>query len=145
MDPISLVGGFLVKLLGSGIVSPVLSYLEKRSDSAVLTNGQNVTGDVTIAQAQLQAYIEERKVIAQERAALRGSLWTAWMIPCAFAACLLHFGCLIIVSTFPNFWFTEGWTVAALPGNYPALETAIFMSVIGINSIPAVVRKVFSK
>ncbi|WP_457108434.1 hypothetical protein [Methylobacterium sp. P5_C11] len=77
MPFLSLIGGFLVKLPGSGIVAPVLAYLSKRSDNGVLTNGQNVTGDVTVAQAQLTAYVEERKVVAAERAKLAESKWTA--------------------------------------------------------------------
>lgn len=55
----------------------LLAYLNKRSDNGVLTNGQNVTEDVTIGQAQLAAHVEERKAIAAERGAQRLSPWTA--------------------------------------------------------------------
>lgn len=73
----AMAGSLLVKLFGSGIVQAVLAYLNKRSDNGVLTNAQNVTGDVTVAQAQLTAYVEERKVVAQERAEQHLSPWTA--------------------------------------------------------------------
>lgn len=140
-----MIGSFLVKLLGSGIVGPVLEYFKQKSSDGVVINGQNVAADVSVTQAQLTAYVEERKVVAQERAAQHLSPWTAWMIPTAFALCMLHYGCLIIVSTFPGFWFTQGWVVNALPGPYPTIESAIIMSVIGVNGISATVRKVFSK
>ena len=140
MGILTLIGGFLVKLLGSGIVAPVLAYLNKRSDNGVLTNGQNVTGDVTVAQAQLTAYVEERKVIAQERATEHLSPWTAWMIPTAFGLCMLHFGAIVLDST-----FRFDWQVAPLPGRYADMEWAIVMAVIGVAGIVPTVRRVFGK
>lgn len=140
---LALIGSFLVKLLGSGIVAPVLQYLNKRQDAAVLVNGQNVTGDVTVAQAQAAAYIEERKVIAQERAEQHLSPWTAWMIPTAFAVCLIHFGSIVFVSTFPK--AADGWVVLALPTPYDQMENMIMLSVIGVTGISATVKKVFSR
>ena len=77
MGFLAIAGNVLVKLFGSGIVQAVIAYLDKRSDNSVLTNSQNVTGDVTVGQAQLSAYIEERKIVAQERAAEHLSPWTA--------------------------------------------------------------------
>lgn len=137
---ITLFGGFLVKLLGSGIVAPVLAYLDKRSDNGVLTNGQNVTGDVTVAQAQLTAYVEERKVVAQERADQHLSPWTAWMIPTAFGLCMIHFGAIVLDST-----FRFNWQVAKLPAPYDAMENAIVLSVIGVAGITPTVRRIFGK
>lgn len=130
------IAGLLLKLFSG----PILTYLNKRSDNAVLTNGQNVSADVTVTQAQLQAYIEERKVIAQERAAQRGSLWTAWMIPVAFGLCMLHFGAIVLDSTFPLHW-----GIPKIPPPYDQMEWSIVMAVIGLNGISATVRKVFSK
>lgn len=140
MPFLSLIGGFLVKLLGSGIVAPVLAYLSKRSDNGVLTNAQNVTGDVTVAQAQLTAYVEERKVVAQERAEQHLSPWTAWMIPTAFGFCMIHFGAIVLDST-----FRFNWQVAKLPAPYDAMENAIVLSVIGVAGIVPTVRRVFGK
>ncbi|KQS85749.1 hypothetical protein ASG32_17820 [Methylobacterium sp. Leaf361] len=140
MALLTLIGGFLVKLLGSGIVAPVLAYLNKRSDNGVLTNGQNVAGDVTVAQAQLTAYVEERKVAAQERAAQHLSPWTAWMIPTAFGLCMIHFGAIVLDST-----FRFNWQVAKLPAPYDAMEWSIVMAVIGVAGIAATVRRTFGK
>lgn len=133
---------FLAKLLLGlpGLADGLFGYLNKRSDNTVLVNGQNVAGDVSIDQAQLTAYVEERKVIAQERAAQHLSPWTAWMIPTAFGFCMIHFGAIVLDST-----FLFGWRVAKLPAPYDAMEWSIVMAVIGVAGIAGTVRKVFSK
>ena len=133
---------FLAKaLLGlPGVLDGLFGYLQKRSDNGVLTNGQNVTGDVTIAQLQLAAYIEERKALAAERAAQRLSPWTAWMIPTAFGLCMIHFGAIVLDST-----FRFNWQVAKLPAPYDAMENAIVLSVIGVAGIAPTVRRIFSR
>jgi len=134
--------GFLATLILGipGIVGKLFDYLGKRSDNAVLTNGQNVTGDATVAQAQLTAYVEERKVIAQERAAQHLSPWTAWMIPAAFGFCMLHFGAIVLDST-----FRFNWQVAKLPAPYDQMEWSIVMAVIGVAGIAPTVRRIFGK
>ncbi|MBP2495315.1 hypothetical protein ABID82_002353 [Methylobacterium sp. PvP062] len=137
---LAMAGSLLVKLFGSGIVQAVLAYLNKRSDNGVLTNAQNVTGDVTFAQAQLTAYVEERKVVAQERAEQHLSPWTAWMIPTAFGLCMIHFGAIVLDST-----FRFNWQVAKLPAPYDAMENAIVLSVIGVAGIAPTVRRIFGK
>ncbi|MBY0260585.1 hypothetical protein, partial [Methylobacterium sp.] len=113
-----------------GIAGKLLDYLGKRSDNTVLTNSQNVTGDTTVAQAQLLAYVEERKVIAQERAEQHLSPWTAWMIPTAFGLCMLHFGAIVLDST-----FLFNWRVAKLPPPYDEMERYIVLSVIGVAGV----------
>jgi hypothetical protein len=123
-----------------GIAGKLLDYLGKRSDNTVLTNSQNVSGDTTVAQAQLLAYVEERKVIAQERAEQHLSPWTAWMIPTAFGLCMLHFGAIVLDST-----FLFNWRVAKLPPPYDEMERYIVLSVIGVAGVAGTVRKVFSR
>lgn len=140
MGFLAIVGNLLVKLFGSGIVQAVIAYLDKRSDNTALTNGQNVTADVTVGQAQLSAYIEERKIVARERAAEHLSPWTAWMIPTAFGLCMIHFGAIVLDST-----FLFGWHVAKLPAPYDAMENAIVLSVIGVAGIAPTVRRIFSR
>ena len=134
--------GFLAKLLLGlpGLADGLFGYLNKRSDSAVLVNGQNVAADVSVGQAQLAAYVEERKVIAAERAAQHLSPWTAWMIPTAFGLCMVHFGAIVLDST-----FLFNWRVAKLPTPYDQMEWSIVMAVIGVAGIAGAVRKVFTK
>ncbi|MHC2086525.1 hypothetical protein [Methylobacterium sp. CM6244] len=89
---------------------------------------------------RIAAYVEERKVIAAERAAQHLSPWTAWMIPTAFGLCMIHFGAIVLDST-----FLFNWRVAKLPTPYDQMEWSIVMAVIGVAGIAGAVRKVFSK
>ena len=133
---------FLAKLLLGlpGLADGLFKYLAKRSDNVALTNGQNVTGDTTVAGAQLAAYVEERKVVAQERADQHLSPWTAWMIPTAFGLCMVHFGAIVLDST-----FLLGWRVAKLPAPYDKMEWSIVMAVIGVAGIAPTVRRIFGR
>jgi hypothetical protein len=133
---------FLAKLLLGlpGLADGLFAYLNKRSDNTVLVNQANVAGDVSVGQAQLTAYVEERKVIAQERAEQHLSPWTAWMIPTAFGLCMLHFGAIVLDST-----FLFNWRVAKLPPPYDEMERYIVLSVIGVAGVAGTVRKIFTK
>lgn len=133
-----LISGLLLGL--PGLAEKLLGYLAKRADTAVQIQGQAVAGDVAVTQAQLQAYVEERKAIAHERAAQSLSPWTAWMIPTAFGLCMLHFGAIVLDST-----FHFNWAVAKLPTPYDAMEQSIVMAMIGVAGVSATVRKIFSK
>lgn len=133
---------FLAKLLLGlpGLANGLLAYLSKRSDNTVLVNQANVAGDVSVGQAQLTAYVEERRVIAQERASQHLSPWTAWMIPTAFGLCMIHFGAIVLDST-----FLFNWRIAKLPEPYDEMERLIVLSVIGVAGIAGTVRKIFTK
>lgn len=128
-------------LLGlPGMVDGLFGYLNKRADSAVATNQANVAGDVAVNQAALTAYIEERKVAASVREADTKSGWTCWMLPAAFGFCLLHFGAIVLDST-----FLFGWRVAALPAPYDAIEGSIIATAIGFSGAKAVIGRIFGK
>ena len=79
-------------------------------------------------------------MIAQERAEQHLSPWTAWMIPTAFGLCMLHFGAIVLDST-----FLFNWRVAKLPPPYDEMERYIVLSVIGVAGVAGTVRKVFSR
>lgn len=135
---LALIGSFLIKLLGSGIVAPVMEYFKQKSSDAVTVNGQNVTGDITVTQAQLTAYVEERKVIAAEKAKLSDSLWTAWMIPTAFGIAIFHFAAIVMDSV-----FKFSWSIDKLPAPYDQLQWTIIASVIGVSGISSAVKRIF--
>jgi hypothetical protein len=132
--------GFLAKLLLGlpGLADGLFGYLNKRADAGVATNQANVTGDVAVNQAALAAYVEERKVAASVRAADSVSRWTCWMLPGAFAFCLLHFGAIVLDST-----FLFGWRVAALPAPYDAIEGSIIATAIGFSGAKAMIGRIF--
>lgn len=123
-----------------GIAGKLLDYLGKRSDNTVLTNGQDTAADVTVAQARLTAYVEERKIIAAERAKLSESLWTAWMIPTAFALCIIHFGAIVLDSV-GHF----NWAVAKLPTPYDTLQINIIVTVVGIKTGAVALTRIFRR
>lgn len=128
-------------LLGlPGIAGKLLDLLAKRSDNGVLTNGQNVTADAAVIQAQLTAYVEERKVIAAERAKLSESPWTAWMVPSLFALCLYHFGAIVLDSV-----HHFNWQIAKLPPPYDGLEINVLLTVADVKVGISAVRRIFSK
>ena len=76
----------------------------------------------------------------QVRASQRLSPWSAWMIPTAFGLCMLHFGAIVLDST-----FLFNWQVAKLPAPYDAMEQMIVASVIGVAGVQATVGRIFSK
>ena len=82
----------------------------------------------------------ERLRVAQERAEQHLSPWTAWMIPTAFGFCMIHFGAIVLDST-----FRFNWQVAKLPVPYDAMEWSIVMAVIGVAGIAPTVRRIFGK
>lgn len=142
--------GFLLGLLLKlpGLANGLLGYLNKRADVGLETHKADVAGDTSVNVALVQGYIEEAKIAAATRAADRGSLWTAWMLPTAFGVCMVHFGAVVFDSV-PLWGHVIGsWHVAALPGAYPALQQTIIYSVAGVvgtKSVANVVGRIFTK
>jgi hypothetical protein len=122
------------------LVSSVMNYFTAKSNNAVLTNGQNVGADVSVAQAQIAAQVEVRKLAASERAQLAESAWTVWMLPEVFALCSLHFAAIIIDSI-----FHLNWQIAKLPAPFDDLEVKIIMTGAGIAGGVAAYRRIFGK
>jgi hypothetical protein len=128
-------------LLGlPGLADGLFGYLNKRADAAVATNSTNVAGDVAVNQAALSAFVEERKFAASVGEADSKSGWTCWMLPAAFGFCLLHFGAIVLDST-----FLFGWRVAQLPAPYDGIEGSIIATAIGFSGAKAVIGRVFGK
>lgn len=121
-----------------GIADKLFDYLGKKTDANVLKNQAGITGDIAVNQAALTAYIEERKVIAAEKAKLSESLWTVWMIPTAFLFAIAHFAAIVLDSM-----LHLGWAIAKLPAPYDQLQWTIIGSVIGVSGISGVIRRVF--
>jgi hypothetical protein len=131
--------GFVFNALGP-LVSSVMGYFTAKSNNAVATNGQNVTGDVTVAQAQISAQVEQQKLAASERAQLAESAWTVWMLPEVFAISSLHYATIVIDSI-----FHLNWQIAKLPPPFDDLEVKIIMTGAGIAGGVAAYRRIFGK
>lgn len=134
--------GLAAKLLLGipGIVNGLFAYLDKKTDASVSINQANVSGDVAVNQAALTAFVEERKVVAGVRAADQQSRWTCWMLPTAFALCMVHFGAILLDST-----FLFGWEVAKLPTPYDNMEWQIVATAVGFSGVNTIVRRIFKK
>lgn len=124
----------------SPLISSVMNYFTAKSNNAVLTNGQNVGADVALAQAQLNAAIEQQKLAASQRAQLAQSRWTVWMLPEVFGLCSLHFGAIILDST-----FHFNWQIAKLPAPYDDLEIKVICAGAGLAVGVAAFQRIFGK
>ena len=130
--------GLLLKL--PGLAEGLLGYLNKRADVGLETHRTNVQADQAVNLALVQAKIEEQKLAAQRYAADRGSLWTAWMMPTAFGLCMIHFGAIVLDST-----FKFAWSVDKLPPPYDSIEQSIILAVAGVVGATKVAGRIFSR
>jgi hypothetical protein len=121
-----LLGGTFVKVLGDGIVSPVLSYLGQRSNADLqkftTAVGAERDAQVALIQANMAAYHEQTQL-----AALRFGWWgTRWLLIAAALPPIVHSGAVYLDST-----FKFGWAIARAPGVYEGQEINIIAAVVG--------------
>lgn len=115
--------GWLLSLLTGlpAVFGKLFDYLGKRNDNLA---------NITIAEGQERVAIQQ--IIAGLRAHDRESLWTAWMVPCAFAISMFHYGA-VVFDSLPLLGHTVGtWRIAALPGDYTGMSVTIILSCCGI-------------
>ncbi|MFN3349634.1 hypothetical protein [Pseudorhodoplanes sp.] len=117
----------LLGLLGGGALDALLSriadLLQRRASDDLARYQTGVAGDTQIAIAQVNAQIEARKEQAKLIEADRGWWVTAWVRPLIVYPCVLHFGAIVLDST-----FRFGWGIAKLPPPYDGYEQAIILS-----------------
>jgi hypothetical protein len=127
-----------------GVLNALLASYQKRADTELAKYTTGVSADTQIILAQITADIEARKLAAATRAADRGSLWTAWMFPCAFGLCMIYFGA-VVLDSIPFLGHVIGsWRIAELPAEWmiEVVKTIILASagIVGINSVA---RRIF--
>jgi hypothetical protein len=117
----------LMGLLGGATFDALLGrlaeYLRARANDDLARYQTGVQADTQIAIAHVNAQIEARKVQAQLIQADRGWWVTAFIRPLIVYPCVLHFGAIVIDST-----FLLGWGIAKLPPPYDGYEQAIILS-----------------
>lgn len=118
------------------IASTIAKYLENRANVQLEEYKAGTKADTEIALSQIKADIETRKTVAIMRKAQQESLWTAWMVPTAFGVSLLHYGAVVLDST-----FKFGWKVFSLPPPYDSMEQNIILSIIGVSGATAIVKR----
>ncbi len=113
--------------LGGGVfdalIGRVADLLRHRASNDLARFQTGVQADAQIALAQVTAQIEARKIQAQIMEADRGWWVTAWIRPLIVYPCVLHFGAIVLDST-----FAFGWGIAKLPAPYDGYEQAIILS-----------------
>lgn len=133
----------LSALLGiPGLVDKLLGYLQKRAD----VSKAGIEADTQLNLELVRARMEEQKLVAASRAADRGSLWTAWMLPFGvFLPCAIHFWAITLDSV-PLFGHVVGsWRVPALPKPFDEYEGQIILATVGVLGATKVVGKIFAR
>lgn len=90
-----------------------------------------VGADRDILLKQLDANIDAQKLAAAARAADRGSLWTAWMMPAIAAPIILHVAAVAFDSNVLLGHVPGSWGIPAMPGDYGKWEGWIVAAIIG--------------
>ena len=105
------------------LIGRVADYFRQKASDDLARFQTGVQADTQIALAQVNAQIETRKLQAQIMEADRGWWVTSWIRPLIVYPCVLHFGAIVLDST-----FMFGWGVAKLPPPYDGYEQAIILS-----------------
>lgn len=117
----------LASLIGGGAFDALLGrladYLRAKANDDLARFQTGVAADTQIAIAQVNAQIEARKEQAKLMEADRGWWVTAYIRPLIVYPCVMHFGAIVIDST-----FLLGWGIAKLPPPYDGYEQAIILS-----------------
>ena len=105
------------------IQEKVADYIRRKANDDLARLQTTVGADTQIAISHVNAELEARKVQAQVLRADRGWWVTAWIRPLIVYPCVVHFGAIVLDST-----FLFGWSVAKLPAPYDFYEQAIILS-----------------
>jgi hypothetical protein len=125
-----MLSAFVLKLLGllgggafDALLGRLADYLRAKASDDLARLQTGVQADTQIAMARLNAEIEARKEQAKLMEADRGWWVTAYIRPFIVYPCVLHFGAIVLDST-----FAFGWGIAKLPPPYDGYEQAIILS-----------------
>jgi hypothetical protein len=125
-----MLGTILFKLFGlfgggtiETIVARVADHFRQQANNELARYQSGVQADTQIALARLDAELETRKIQAGIMQADRGWRVTAWIRPLLVYPCILHFGAIMLDST-----FLFGWGIARLPPPYDLYEQTIILS-----------------
>lgn len=135
---LALLGGFLVKLLGSGIAEPVLAYFKQKDTSARDIAVAGIDADRQRDLAALQGVVEANKLKAASQAAYP---WIVYLIavPPALHAAGIYFDSL-------PFWTPWGahvvgaWGVPKPPAPYDDWQGKILLSFFVVAPVVQAIR-----
>jgi hypothetical protein len=115
--------GFLGGPVFDKLLGGLAEFLQKRASDDLARFQAGAAADTQIALSQVNAQIEARKLQAQIVQADRGWWVTSWIRPLIVYPCVIHFGAIVLDST-----FRLGWSIAKLPPPYDGYEQAIILS-----------------
>jgi hypothetical protein len=125
-----MLGGLLLKILslfGGGVIETIVNrvaeHFRQKASEDLARYQTGVAADTQVALAQINAELEARRKQAEILQADRGWRVTAWIRPLLVYPCVIHFGAIVLDSTFPL-----GWGIAKLPAPYDTYEQAIILS-----------------
>lgn len=123
-----------------GLAQLASNYFTAKANSDLQRDVTRVSADAQVNVAYITAQIEQQKQIAMMANADRGSLWTCWMKPTAFALCMVHFGAIVFDSV-PLFGHVIGsWQIPPLPGMYADIEKWTILTIVGVVGIKSIGR-----
>lgn len=134
----------------ASLATGVVSVLNKRSDSQVAINTENVRAGEAVDLAQLNAEVAAMHEQAS-LAALRWGWWgTRWLMMAAAAPPIWHYGQVFLdscrwVPGIAWLWYIPlpaivehnvgSWSIAAAPGPYQGSELSVIVTVVGVLTI----------
>jgi hypothetical protein len=135
---------FQLLALIPGLMSGLLTWLNKKTDADLEKFKSAIGGDVTLNVAELRYKVEVARMAVDMRKDDREHWFTAWMVPCAFAIFIIHIGA-VVFDSIPLLGHEVGsWKVAALPGIYSDMQYNIVMTICGVAGV-ASLKKIFSR
>jgi hypothetical protein len=128
-----------------GLLGPLLTFLNKKTDADLEKYKAGVGADATINVSEIQARVQLAQAAMAERSKDRDHWYTAWMVPTAFGVFMLHAGAVVLDSVPLMGHVVGSWHVPALPDAYAAMESNIILTVCGIAAGGSVIKRIFTK
>jgi hypothetical protein len=127
-----------------GLMSGLLTWLNKKTDADLEKFKTAIGGDIQLNVAELRYKVEVARMAADMRKGDREHWFTAWMVPSAFGIFIVHVAA-VVFDSIPLLGHEVGsWAVAKLPGPYAAMQENVILTVCGVAGASAV-RKIFSR
>ena len=135
---------FQLLTLIPGLMSGLLTWLNKKTDADLEKFKTTIGGDVQLNVAELRYKVEVARMAADMRKGDREHWFTAWMVPVAFAVLFFHVAA-VVFDSIPLFGHEVGsWKISALPAPYKTMQEQIVLTICGVAGISSL-KKIFSR
>jgi hypothetical protein len=135
---------FQLLTLIPGLMSGLLTWLNKKTDADLEKFKTAIGGDVQLNVAELRYKVEVARMASDMRKDDREHWFTAWMVPVAFAVLFFHIAA-VVFDSIPLLGHEIGsWKIAALPSPYNTMQEQIVLTICGVAGISSL-KKIFSR